>query len=222
MAFAYCVAKLKLFISISATAAKPRNVRQHIMTTELLTLIGAILGAGITLISVFLNNKFQLRRDSLKYVNDYNIEKLKIESETKSNHELSILNNIENAIQLLSEIQLEISLTKSVIDSSNNLKFKDFDVNYLKENNKLAQIQAKSLIYFPQVLNKVENIVGFYNNYWGHQRILLMHYEQDRKENPGGLFEKVIQASDNTSREIVIIKNDLLELANKITNKYVA
>jgi hypothetical protein len=38
LAFAYCVAKLKLFASISATDAKPRNVSRNIMTSVVLRL----------------------------------------------------------------------------------------------------------------------------------------------------------------------------------------
>ena len=46
-------------------------------TGIIISLISAGLGAGISLISVYINNKSQLNRDRLKYQNDFKLEKFR-------------------------------------------------------------------------------------------------------------------------------------------------
>lgn len=191
------------------------------MTTEIITLLGTALGAAITIISVYLNNKFQLKRDDLKFDREYKIEKLKIDTDALSKHRNSILKSIEDTHQIISEIQFTISLTKSVIESSHKLPYQDFDKQYLTENNKLSKIESIAIIYLPEILENVKTVKDLYNNYWGHQRLLLMTDVIEEQQGYRYLQEKIIQISDKTGVEINTMKNELFRVAEKITEKYI-
>ncbi len=191
-------------------------------TGIIISLISTGLGAGISLLSVYLNNKFQLRRDKLKYRNDFDLESFKIENESNHKYRTELLQNIERLNIILGNIENSISLTTSVIQSSNKLSSEEFDKKYLMERVELVELESIAIAYFPDLFDNIRRITGAHNNNWGHQRLLLeTDIETDRKSY-SSLQSKIIEISNETNLEIISARNKMISKSESIKNKYIA
>jgi len=192
------------------------------MDTGIISLLSAGLGAGITLLSVYFNNKNQIKRDQLKYQNDLNIERLRIENETHKKYRTELLQNIERFNNILGKIENSLSLTNSVIQSSNNLSSEDFDKKYLSEQIELVELESISIAFFPDLIDSIKRITALHNNYWGNQRLLLKINIKTKREQYISMQSRIIEISNKTFPEIRNIKTDILKISKKIKSKYVA
>ena len=155
MAFAYRVAKLKLFASISATDAKPRNVsckfpKKDVKMKKIITfiiLITSIVSCSInekSLESLILNelenskelnlsNYNEFDWDSLIILGPYsNIEKIEMEKNID-------LSNVSNSIEMLDNINLIVFLKQGKVVryseiNRNIADFNDYQEIIKKEN----------------------------------------------------------------------------------------
>ncbi|WP_440067370.1 hypothetical protein [Tenacibaculum discolor] len=190
-------------------------------TGIIISLISAGLGAGISLISVYINNKSQLNRDRLKYQNDFKLENLKIENDSNLKYRTELLQNIERLNIILGKIENYISLTTSVIESSHKLSSEEFDKKYIQERFEIIELESIVIAYFPDLFENIRRVNGMHNNYWGHQRLLLMTEIETQKESYVSLQKKIIEISNETYSEIDKTRNKIITVSENIKNKYV-
>lgn len=171
--------------------------------------LNIIVGSFITLISLYFANHYQLKRDELKYLRDKELEKDKRNSE----NEVLKINEFKKMIievsKLLTIIDMNISLTRSVIDSTKKITLEEFDEIYKLECETLYELNKYSILYLNEQQNTINNIINLYNNFWGNQRILIINSD---KQTNSIILEKIIQISNDISTEINNLKFDLTEL----------
>lgn len=165
-------------------------------------IITLIIGGTISILTMYFNNKAQFHRDELKLKNDRIIENEKRQFEINNYHRDYLLKSIEEVHCLLIHFEYQISLTKSVIDSSKKLNFIDFDLYYENEIEKLSKLKSITLSRFPNHYDQVVKIDNLYNNYWGHQRLLLQIDVKNERENYSNLQGKIIEISNRTNEEM--------------------
>lgn len=164
-----------------------------------------ILGAFISLITVYLNNKSQHKRDIEKYENDRKLERDKRNFEDEKEREKKLIYNIEQFHTLLCYFKYSISLTQSIIDSSCNLKPEEFDKNYKIELEKLLKIKNLTFLHFSMFYEEVQKIENIHNTYWGNQNQLLHLDVNKDKEDFQLVLSEIIKISDKASYEINIL-----------------
>lgn len=132
-----------------------------------------IVGAALPIITMAINNRLQVRRDLMKYDNDRRIETEKREFQEAKDNKVNMLQSIEKAYGLLSYFEHTISLTSSVIDSTNNLTSEEADAIYRKELKQLTSLKSIIIARFPDLYDDILKIDADHSNYWGNQRLLL-------------------------------------------------
>jgi len=175
-----------------------------------------ITGATIPIITSYLNNKYQVRRDIMKYDNEREIEKEKREFDEAKNNRIYLIQNIEKVNGLLSYFEHSISLTSSVINSSNNMKTEEFDLIYRKELEQLISLKSIIIARFPDFYCNILRIDGYHNNYWGNQRLLLHIDINKDKEGYLALQREITEIANKTSSEIYELSNTLRNYSEKI------
>lgn len=195
------------------------------MKTEIVTsvigIIGAALGAAISLIGLYLNNRIQLKRDRIKNLHDRDIIELKMKSEEESKYKSLILQNIERVNSALGKVEHDLSLTASVIDSMHKLNHLDFDKKCLIERNELTSLESIAVVYFPGIIASIRRLINLHNNYWGHQKLLLMCDVDSEPQRYQMLQRKIIEISDNAYAEIGEVRHEIIKIAENINHRVV-
>lgn len=174
-------------------------------------IIHLITGAAIAIITSFFNNKFQLRRDIIKFENDRKIEIERREFEKANSIRLELLKTIEKIHELLNYFKDSISLTSSVIDSSNGISCQEFNMIHKKELKQFRNLKSIIQTRFPNLLNNILRIEGHHSNYWGNQNLLLGIDASTNFESYQIIQKKLIEIADKASSEIYDIQTALVK-----------
>lgn len=172
------------------------------MDATLTTLIGTLVGSGLTFLSVFYTNRSQKDRDILKSKENFKLEELRLKISIREKRYEEVQKNLIETCNIIGELEHLISLTKSIIDSSAKLDFKVFDQNYEKERMLLIRLHTLALIYFEEMIEDIERLAGLHNVYWGNQRQLLDTDKVSEREVHMKLREEIIIASNDKGKHI--------------------
>lgn len=181
-------------------------------------IIQILTGAGISLSTTYFVSKNQVKRDKVKFENESKIKKEKREFEEISSNKKNILENIEKICGLLSYFEHSISLTSSVIDSSNKMNPEEFDKFYKKELKQLTKLKSLIVSRFPNLYNNIQIIDNHHNNYWGNQRLLLQLDIKSEKEDYLIIQKKIIEITYKTRSEINELITELKKISKDINN----
>lgn len=192
------------------------------MKAEILSLLSFGLGAGSSLLSTYLTNKNQLKRDNEKYKNDLLIQERKNEFEIKQNYRIELLADLERLNNIVGKLENSISLTSSVIESDKKLAYQDFDAKYQEELNGIIEVESLVISKFTEMHDTICKISGLHNQYWGNQRLLLMIDIKEEKERYIRMQRKIIEVANETASEIAKVRRKSLELGYELRHKYLA
>ena len=175
----------------------------------------ATLGATFTLIGIFITNRQQQKRDKLNHLHIERIESDRHKFEENKIFRTYIKNEIKKIYYLISSIQNNVSLTSSVIDSSEDLSVTEYDAKYKKEAESFMELESIINTEFPEFHEKILKLKGIHNKYWGTQRLLLM---QDIKnaEPFFSIQKEVIKIEDFFQEQISILKGELMKRTETI------
>lgn len=166
------------------------------MERDILMIMSSVFGSAITLVATYMTNKFQLKKEREKIKAQYDIEHLKIEEQKKENVRKEKILELQEISKITSYFTNWLSLTNSVIQTSMKMEIKDFDSQYLKNCDKIAELQAKSLIHLPDLYQDIIQLKNIHNTYWGNQRLLLGIDINQRYEAFADKQRIVIEVSD--------------------------
>ncbi len=186
------------------------------------TIITLLIGAGITYLTTYMNNRNLLKRDDKKYKHELSIEKNKIEQELNQKYRLELLNDLEKLNLIVGKLDNSISLTSSVIESTHKISAKEFDNKYLEEVCDIIQLECLGVSKFTDMHDLISSISELHNQFWGNQRLLLMSDVNEDKEVYTKLHMELIEISNKTHSLTQEIKKESIGIARKIKNKYVA
>jgi len=178
-----------------------------------------IVGAAFPIITMFINNKFQVRRDIMKYDNDRKIESEKRKFEEIKNNKINLIQSIEKAHGLLSYFEHIITLTSSVIDSTNNMKIEELDANYRKELEQLTNLKSIIIARFPDFYDDVLRIDEDHSNYWGNQRLLLSVDISTDYETYTSIQQRIITVVRKTSGDVYELRTKLRNYSKSLNNE---
>lgn len=177
-----------------------------------------ITGAALSIMTMIVNNRLQVRRDMMKYDNDRRIEAEKREFEEAKDNKVNMLQSIEKAYGLLSYFEHTITLTSSVIDSINNMTSEEVDVNYRKGLKLLASLKSIIIARFPDFYDDVLKIDADYSNYWGNQRSLLTINIDKDYDTYVSIQQAVIKVVRKTEEDIYELRERLREYSKSINH----
>lgn len=184
-------------------------------------IISFLLGAGVTILTTLLNNRYQLKRDKLKFENDLILEDKKNEFELDKISRVELLSDLERLNTIVGKLEHSISLTSSVIESEKELSHLDFDSKYQKELEHLIELESLTVSKFTEIYDTVCSLSGLHNQYWGNQRLLLLTDINTDRESYVSLQSRIIKISNKSKKEISKIRNLSLQFAKRTKNKYV-
>lgn len=175
-------------------------------------------GAASSIITTYLNNKYQVQRDIKNNENDRKVALENRAFTEKKENRSNLTRSIERVNGFLSYLEHSISLTSSVIDSSRNMTSEQFSVIYRKELVQLRILKSIIISRFPDFYNHILRIEGHHNNYWGSQTRLLKINIKENMDAYERMLKQIIEIVNNTNSEISELNNELRKLAEE-TNK---
>jgi hypothetical protein len=181
------------------------------------TILTLIFGAGISVLTTYLNNKYSLERDKFKFDKERELERDKQELEKNKETQLTLITSSESALSLIYEFEHSIGLTSSVIDSSANMSYLEFDSKYKQELNIFVKLKALVAIRFPDFYDNITKLDGLHNQYWGYQRLLLIDKNQNGK-NLLSLTKEIRRIETEANQEIRNVVNELLTYTKRLSN----
>ncbi|KFF17766.1 hypothetical protein [Flavobacterium hydatis] len=179
-----------------------------------------VTGAAIPIITTFFNNKSQTKRDTLKYKNDLKTAIENREFEEAKNYREYLMKTVEEIHQLLSYFEHNISLTKSLIESTKKLTPEESDTIYENELEKLIRLKSIVLSRFPDYYDNILNIAALHNIFWGNQRTLLGINIKENTEGYRLTTELLFETQNKTRKEIDLILVHLKKYSEKVNEKY--
>ncbi|MFZ6845840.1 hypothetical protein [Undibacterium sp. RuTC16W] len=187
------------------------------MTTELSILVGTVTGALAAYITAKVTTNTQLNIARGNADKDITLQRDRLKHDHFTN-ELSVERAKLDALhRILSRIELENSQTMSYIQSVSNLGVEDFRSRYLENCERLHEAMAIADIHYPEMSEKVCEIYGQSNIFWGNQENLL---RTDIKANEFGwqtLLSKVLEASQAISTRARHLKFEIAHRAKELS-----
>lgn len=176
-------------------------------------IIGFILGAGATLLTAFMNNRYQLKRDKLKFDNEFIIQEKKKHFDLNQINRKELLIDLNRLNLIVGKLENSIDLTSSINDSEKKLTHLDFDVKYQKEIDFIIELNSLSVLKFPEINDSACILSGLHNQYWECLRLLLLSNKD--KEDFSSSIKNIIEIKGKTAIEVSKIRNLSLKLAEK-------
>lgn len=174
------------------------------MDQGLASFIGAIIGASIAIYVAHRNSKQQIEllKEQLNYQRELfekeQEEKLKLlEIDYQQNFNNQKLKHLEEAYHLLSKIKSKCSTTTSYISTVSN-DLKSFNKLYTEEIvDYINRIQMSIGLYFPHLLDDINNIHTQANLFWGNQQQYMSKNinEEANQQTLSKVFESISQIS---------------------------
>lgn len=187
------------------------------MPNELYILAGATVGAIAAYITAKITTNTQLQIARLNAEKDITLQRDRLLDDRFKN-ELSIeRGKLDVLHRILSRIELENSQTMSYIQSDSNLGVEGFRTRYLENCERLHEAMAIADIYYPKMSDRLRQIYGQSNIFWGYQENLL---RTDIKTNHQGwqsLLSKVLEASEAISTRTRQLKDEIASRAKELS-----
>lgn len=196
--------------------------KRTIMPKEIYLLIAAILGSGVTIISTIINNIHQRKIAQSNSQERIKIESMKIKADKEKNQITTVRKKLEKAHLILSNISFHNSLTSSTITQIQEESVKEYNKEYLEKANLYDELRMIVDIYYPDLHDDVEKIVGLTNVYWGYHSILLGTDENDSNYSHilKSTVSKVFENSKEMNSLILSVKVKIRRYASSL-NQYI-
>ena len=200
------------------------------MTSQaLLTIVSALLGGTIALLSAIVSGFFSLKTSKSQIeVAKINAEKEAFLQQEKTNNEVSnknVLDTLEKLLEIhttVSRIAKDYSQTRSHIDWTDGANRADFRSKYREDcdeiNKSMAMIDvylAEYKEYRQEINESLSEIYGNMNYFWGNQEELLRNHEimdeETRGIHKGARITAVTEASKKISKQASNIQRKIVE-----------
>ncbi|MNJ85890.1 hypothetical protein D3C87_33710 [compost metagenome] len=180
--------------------------------------ISFLTGAFTSILIVIINNYFQRKRDLQQYNREIQKESTKTALIAEADHRNFMIESIEKVSQSLFVYYESISLTYSVIDSSGKMTLEDFDRNYKEDVRQLSHLKSLILSRFPQFTHKISKVINHHNNYWGHQRLLVLQGKNIDQESLKNIQFIIIEIQNAVREELDQIEDAFYSIATELTS----
>jgi len=182
------------------------------MENFLSTIMAASFGCFISIITSIINNRHFLSLENKKYKKELNLLQKKELSEQKQ-HKLEFL---LEATEILSDLEDQISQTKSYMDMMKNITEFEYDEIYKQELNKIHRLKGIITVYFPRLYSNVRTMAAQHNIYWGRQRIFLQIKIDYNEKKWIDMNSQVIKAALDCQKSIYDIISELMHISEEI------
>lgn len=189
------------------------------MQNELYILAGATVGAVAAYVTAKITTGTQLNIARLNAEKDITLQRDRLLDDRFKN-ELSIeRGKLDVLHRILSRIELENSQTMSYIQSDSNLGVEGFRTRYLENCERLHEALAIADIYYPKMSDRLRQIYGQSNIFWGNQENLLRTDIKTNREGWQSLLSKVLEASDAISTRARQLKGEIASRAKELSER---
>jgi hypothetical protein len=182
-------------------------------------IVSFLTGAFASILVVVINNYYQRKRDLEQHNREIQKENNKTTLSAEADHRSFMIESIEKVSQSLFIYYESISLTYSVIDSSGQLTLEDFDRNYKEDVRQLSHLKSLVLSRFPTFTHKISKVINHHNNYWGHQRLLVLQGKNIDLDSLKNIQIKIIEIQDAAREELDQIENAFYDIAVELTSR---
>jgi uncharacterized membrane protein YgaE (UPF0421/DUF939 family) len=201
------------------------------MPKELYLFIGTILGALVSLLTVMINNRSQLKLARANHEHQYRIETQKLEYEQQKESFEWLREKLEEAEQIILKIGMQNSVTVSDITREIGVSIVEWNAQYLKLDEDVCRLQMMADLYFPKLHDAVRELRGSMNVFWGTQRHLLyveteafiadhredIEREKSFKEDAHMLaLREIWKISDEIGAKVWAVRDGLLQVARSL------
>jgi hypothetical protein len=201
------------------------------MPKELYLFIGTILGALVSLLTVMINNRGQLKLARANHEHQYRIETQKLEYEQQKESFEWLREKLEEAEQIILRIGMQNSLTISDITREIGVSIVEWNTQYLKLDEDVCRLQMMADLYFPELHDAVRELRGSMNVFWGQQRHLLyveteafitdhredIEREKSFKEDAQMLaWREISKIADEVSAKCWAVREGLMRVARSL------
>lgn len=180
--------------------------------------ISFLTGAFTSILLVIINNYYQRKRDTEQHNREIQKEKTKTSLITENDHKDFMIESIEKVSQSLFIYYESISLTYSVIDSSGQMTLEDFDRNYKEDVRQLSHLKSLILSRFPNLTHKISKVINHHNNYWGHQRLLVLQGKKIDQESLKSIQFKIVEIQNAVREELDQIEYAFYKIAVELNS----
>jgi len=189
------------------------------MQNELYILAGATVGAVAAYVTAKITTSTQLNIARLNAEKDITLQRDRLLDDRFKN-ELSIeRGKLDVLHRILSRIELENSQTMSYIQSDSNLGVEGFRTRYLENCERLHEALAIADIYYPKMSDRLRQICGQSNIFWGNQENLLRTDIKTNREGWQSLLSRVLEASDAISTRARQLKDEIASRAKELSER---
>ena len=189
------------------------------MQNELYILAGATVGAVAAYVTAKITTSTQLNIARLNAEKDITLQRDRLLDDRFKN-ELSIeRGKLDVLHRILSRIELENSQTMSYIQSDSNLGVEGFRTRYLENCERLHEALAIADIYYPKMSDRLRQICGQSNIFWGNQENLFRTDIKTNREGWQSLLSRVLEASDAISTRARQLKDEIASRAKELSER---
>jgi hypothetical protein len=145
---------------------------------ELYLLVGTIVGALVSLLTVMLTTRGQLRLARENHEHQARLETQKLDYQARKEEFEHLRSKIEEAELIVLKLSMMNSPTGSDIARDGGISITDHDAQYLKLDEEARRLQMLADLYFPDVYKAASALRGQMNVFWGTQRQRLYQQSQ--------------------------------------------
>jgi hypothetical protein len=179
------------------------------MEAAVVGFIGTVLGALLSLVTGWMNNKHQYRMEGQKLADQQQKERRK-----------QLREKLEEAHQLLSKIRTETTPRASHIMRKTGSTYSR--EQYQKSNEDVRRLLMITDLYFPQLRDPVENLARLTNRFWNELENIMFLDEAKEPErfrdDVNTAQRELSQASGEIGQKIADAKNILREVAASLSS----
>jgi hypothetical protein len=169
-------------------------------------LLGVALTAGLQARNQTRNQQFQQYADSVKY-----------RREQLSKVQEQALQRIKIAHKLLSRTAREFSITNLDILWRSEMTDGEYDIRYLTACAEVDELRALIALYESQLSEKVEEIHGQMNLFWGNFKEVLYQTSKGNKVDHRSLsLQKAHAAAEQIGKTVAFVKNRLADRTEEL------
>lgn len=189
------------------------------MPSELYILVGATVGAVAAYVTAKVTSGTQLHIARLNAEKDITLQRDRLRDDRFKN-ELSIeRGKLDTLHRILSRIELENSQTMSYIQSDSNLGVDGFRTRYLENCERLHEAMAIADIYYQKMSDRLRQIYGQSNVFWGNQENLLRTDIKTNNQGWQALLSKVLEASEAIGTRTRQLKDEIAGRAKELSEQ---
>ena len=188
------------------------------MEKELYILVSVLLGAIAAYVTARVTSSNQLKIATISSDKELSIQK-NIFREERLKSEVSLgRTKLEELHIILSQVNLENSQTVSYIQSDGKMSLSSFRQRYLESCDRLHIAGAIASLYYPEMTERIEEVYGQTNIFWGFQERILSADIKENKSSWQASLQEISGASEKISKRVSILQDEITQRGKILNN----